>query len=127
MRITHSRVIVTLLTGLAAGCTGTGSGLRGITGGNGGGGNGGSPVLAFFVQPNSANVGQAISPPVEVVVRDSLGSTDSWLTGTVSVVLASTSSGATLTGTSVVRPRNGMATLSSLCMDNGRPSTRTGS
>ncbi|OLC89605.1 MAG: hypothetical protein DMD38_08870 [Gemmatimonadetes bacterium] len=117
MRITHSRVIVTLLTGLAAGCTGTGSGLRGITGGNGGGGNGGSPVLAFFVQPNSANVGQVISPPVEVVVRDSLGSTDSSFTGTVSVALASNSTGATLSGTTVVRPVNGIASFSSLSID----------
>jgi hypothetical protein len=118
MRTARSRVIVTLLTVVVAGCfPGTGSELTGIAGGNGGSNTGGRAVLAFFVQPNSANVGQVISPPVEVVVRDTLGSTDSSFTGTVSVALASNATGATLSGTTALRPVNGIASFSNLAVD----------
>src|SRR5438093_4525194 len=64
MRINHSNVVLALLVLLAVtGCfSGTGSGSMGITGGGNNGGGNTSPVLGFFVQPNSANLGQAISP-----------------------------------------------------------------
>jgi len=117
MRITRSTVVRTLLTLAASGCfTGTRSGIMGISGGNNGGTNS-APVLGFFVQPNSANVRQVITPPVEVVVRDSLGSTDSGFTGSIAIDLASNSTGAALSGTTVVRPVNGIASFSNLAID----------
>ncbi len=106
-------MLVTLTSG---GCFGgTGSGLVGTSGGDGGTGNG-AAVLAFFVQPNTANVRQVISPPVEVVVRDSLGSIDSAFTATITIELGSNSTGAALSGTTSVRPTNGIATFSNLAV-----------
>src|SRR5206468_4057908 len=102
MRIPHANVVRALLLLVAGGCFGgTGSGLVGISGGNGGNG---TPGLGFFVQPNSADVGRVITPAVEVVVRDSLGGTDSSFTGGIAISLASNPTGATLSGTTVVRP-----------------------
>src|SRR6266496_2221674 len=93
MRIAHSGLILMLVTLTSGGCFGgTGSGLVGTSGGDGGTGNG-AAVLAFFVQPNTANVRQVISPPVEVVVRDSLGSIDSAFTATITIELGSNSTG----------------------------------
>ncbi len=108
------RALITLVIG---GCN-TGSLLTGISG-NGGGGGGGNtpPVLSFFVQPNTANVGQAISPPVEVLARDSLGNPDSAFTGLITVSLASNSTGASLGGTTAVRPVNGIASFGSLAVN----------
>jgi hypothetical protein len=126
MRIQHSSIMRTLIAVVTCGCIGciegTGSGLMGISGGNGGGSSA-PPVLSFFVQPNSANVRQAISPPVEVVARDSLGSTDSSFTGSITIGLASNSTGASLSGTTVVGASNGIATFSNLAID--RPGTYT--
>lgn len=118
MRIAPLSVSGTLLAVLVSGCIGgTGSGLVGIAGGTGGTGSNGPPVLGFFVQPNSANVGQVISPAVEVVARDSLGGTDSSFTGTITIGLASNSTGASLSGTTGVRPVNGIATFTNLAID----------
>ncbi len=114
MRIPHANLIGALLLVVAGGCFGgTGSGLVGTSGGDGGTGKGGA-VLDFFVQPNTANVRQVISPPVEVVVRDSLGSIDSAFTATITIELGSNSTGAALSGTTSVRPTNGIATFSNL-------------
>ncbi len=116
MRIAHAVLILTLVTLTSGGCFGgTGSGLVGTSGGDGGTGNG-AAGLDFFVQPNTANVGQVISPPVEVVVRDSLGSIDSAFTATITIELASNSTGAALSGTTSVRPTNGIATFSNLAV-----------
>ncbi len=118
MRINHSSVVLALVLLAVTGCfTGTGSGLMGITGGGNNGGGNTSPVLGFFVQPNSANVGQAISPPVEVVVRDTLGNTDSAFTGSITIGFASNPTGANMSGTTVVRPVNGIASFSNLTID----------
>src|SRR5216117_3866580 len=117
MRIHHSRVVPTLvLLAIGACFSGTGSGLAGISGGNGSGSNT-PPVLGFFVQPNSSNVGQVISPPVEVVARDSLGGINSSFTGTITIALASNSTGGALSGTTLVRPVNGIASFSNLAVD----------
>jgi len=89
----------------------------GISGGNGGNGANAPPVLAFFVQPNSVNVGQVISPPIEVVARDSLGGTDSTFTGSITIRLASNSSGGSLRGTTVIGAVNGSASFSNLAID----------
>ena len=116
MRIPHANVLGAVLVVGAGGCFGgTGSGLVGTSGGDGGTGNG-AAVLDFFVQPNTANVRQVISPPVEVVVRDSLGSIDSAFTATITIELGSNSTGAALSGTTSVRPTNGIATFSNLAV-----------
>jgi len=117
MRINHAKVVPALVLLAVGACfSGTGSGLTGISGGNGGGNNS-PPVLAFFVQPNSANVGRAISPPVEVVVRDTLGNTNSSFTGSITIGFASNPTGANLSGTTVVTPTNGIASFSNLAID----------
>jgi len=118
MRFTHSRITRALITLVTSGCIGgIGSGLMGISGGNGANGTHAPPVLAFFVQPNSVNVGQIISPPVEVVARDSVGGTDSTFTGRITIRLASNSSGGSLGGTTVIGAVNGVATFSNLAID----------
>jgi len=116
---THTTITRALLTLVLSGCGGVGSGMVGICCGNGGnnGGNNGTPVLGFFVQPNTSNVGRVITPAVEIVVRDTLGSTDTDFTGSITVALASNSSGAALTGTTTVRPFNGIASFSNLAVD----------
>ena len=101
-----------------SGCfEGTGSGLVGINGGNGGNGGSAPASIGFFVQPNAADVGQVITPAVEVAVSDSLGGTDSSFTGSITISLASNSTGASLSGTTVVRPVNGIASFSNLAID----------
>jgi hypothetical protein len=118
MRIAHSSFTRTLVTLVTSGCIGgTGSGLVGIAGGNGNTGTNTPPVVAFFVQPNTSNVGQIITPPVQVVARDSLGSIDSSFTGNITVSLASNSTGGSLSGTTVVRPVNGIASFNNLAVD----------
>ncbi len=117
MRTKQSSVVCALLVLLAGACfDGSGSGLMGISGGNNGGGNS-TPSLAFFVQPNSANESQIISPPVEIVVRDSTGRTDTSFTRGITVGLASNSTGGVLSGTTVVRPVNGISSFSNLAID----------
>ncbi len=118
MRIAHAGLILTLVTLTSGGCFGgTGSGLVGISGGDGGTGGNGASALGFFVQPSTANTGQVISPPVEVLVRDSIGSIDSSFTASITIDLASNSTGAALSGTTTVRPTNGIATFSNLSVN----------
>jgi hypothetical protein len=117
MRYAKSSLVRTIVTVVTSGCIGgTGSGLLGLAGG-GSSNNNSPPVLSFFVQPNSANVGQAISPPVQVVARDSLGSTDTSFTGRITIALASNSTGASLSGTTSIRPVNGIASFSNLAVN----------
>jgi hypothetical protein len=107
-----------VVTLVISGCMGgTGSGLVGIATGNGGNGANTPPVLGFFVQPNSANAGQIITPPVEIVTRDSLGGIDSAFTGSITISFASNPTGAGLSGTTVARPVNGIASFSNLSID----------
>ena len=116
-----------ILTLIVSGCIGgQGSGLVGIAGGTGNGNNA-PPVLAFFVQPNSANVGQIITPPVEVMTRDSLGGIDSSFTGTITIALVSNSTGASLAGTTSIRPAKGIASFSNLAVDKVGTYTLTAS
>ena len=126
MRLTPSTITSTLIFLACSGC-GNGSRLIGVAVGGGGGGTNGSVAISFFVQPNSANAGQVISPPVEVLVRDSVGATDSAFTGTISVALGSDSTGATLNGTTDVRPVNGIASFSNLSINKAGTYTLTAS
>jgi len=118
MRIAHSAIIRSLITLVISGCAGSaGPIIVGVNGGTGGNGGNVPPVLGFFVQPNTANVGQLISPAVEVVAKDSLGVTDTTFTGTISVGLIDNSTGATLDGTTSRRAVNGIAAFDDLAVD----------
>jgi len=118
MRLAKSSFSGILLTIAIGGCFGgEGSGIVGISGGGNGNGGNGTSGLGFFVQPNSADVGQTITPAVEIVVRDSLGGTDSSFTGSVTISFASNPTGATLSGTTVRQPVNGIASFTNLAID----------
>jgi hypothetical protein len=116
MRLAHSTIVRSLITLVITGC-GAGSGLTGIAIGGGGGGLRAADVLAFFVQPNTAIAGQVISPAVQVAARDSLGNSDTAFTGSVSIALASNSTGAALSGTTTVRAVSGIASFTNLAID----------
>ena len=118
MRFAHSSIVRSLITLVISGCAaGTGPIIIGVNGGTGGNGSGAPPVLAFFVQPNTANAGQVISPAVEVVAKDSLGSTDTTFTGTVSIGLTDNSTGGSLAGTTSRRAVAGIAAFDDLRVD----------
>ena len=118
MRLAKSSFSGILLTIAIGGCFGgEGSGIVGISGGGNGNGGNGTSGLGFFVQPNSADVGQTITPAVEIVVRDSLGGTDSSFTGSITISFASNPTGATLSGTTVRQPVNGIASFTNLAID----------
>ena len=124
-RITHSSFARTLVTLVTSACIGgTGSGLIGVNtdGDVGGTSTGAPPVLSFFAQPGTANVGQTLSL-VQVVASDSLGNVDTTFTGVIRVSLGSNSTGAGLHGTTAVRASNGIATFSNLAVDE--PGTYT--
>lgn len=118
MRFIHSSIVRSLITLVISGCvSGTGPVIIGVSGGDGGNGSGAPPVLSFFVQPNTANAGQVISPAVEVVAQDSLGATDTTFTGTVSIGLTNNSTGASLSGTTSRRAVNGITAFDDLRVD----------
>lgn len=73
--------------------------------------------VAFSTQPNNAGVGQAISPPVTVMITDSAGNRVSNYTGTVTVSLGTNATGATLSGANTVSATNGAATFPGLSLD----------
>src|SRR2546422_10506423 len=102
MRLAPSSIVLSLIALVITGC-GDGSGLIGIATGGGGGGGQTTRALAFFVLPNSETAGQAISSAVEVIAKDSLGNTDSTLTGAGTVSLDSNTAGGSLSGTSTTR------------------------
>lgn len=96
--------------------------MTGIGGGNGNGGSGGPVVLSFFSEPNTANAGQIMSA-VQVLARDSLGGVAATFESAVTVALASNPTGAALSGTTVVRATDGLASFGNLSID--RPGTYT--
>ena len=118
MRLGHATIVCSLITLVISACAqGNTPIIIGVNGGTGGNGNGAAPLLSFFVQPNTADVGQLISPAVEVVAQDSLGSTDTTFTGTISIGLTNNSTGATLDGTTSQRAVNGIAAFGDLRVD----------
>ena len=122
-RMTHSSFVRTLATLVTSAC-GTGSGLIGVNtdGDRGGASTGAAPVLSFFAQPGTANVGETLSL-VQVAVSDSLGNVQTTFTGVIRVSLGSNSTGGGLHGTTAVRASNGIATFSNLAVDE--PGTYT--
>jgi len=118
MRMAKLSLTRTLVTLVVSGCIGgTGSGLVGVAGGTGSGNNNPPSSVSFFVQPNTANVGQLITPPVQVAAFDSVGGADSTFTGSITISLASNSTGAALSGTKVVRAVDGIASFGDLRLD----------
>jgi protein-disulfide isomerase-like protein with CxxC motif len=75
-------------------------------------------VLAFAVQPFSIAPGEAISPPVKVAVRDSLGNVVTTSTASISLALSGGPAGAELLGTTTVGAVAGVATFSTLTVDS---------
>jgi hypothetical protein len=84
---------------------------------SGGGGGGGPDTLSFTVQPSTAVAGDIITPAIQVMVRDSLGSPDSAFTTAISITISVNPVGATLSGTRSVAPVNGIALFGDLVID----------
>jgi hypothetical protein len=73
--------------------------------------------LAFTGQPSSEIAGVAITPSVQVTVRDAAGSTVPDATTSVTVAIGTNPGGGTLSGTTVVGAVNGVATFGTLSID----------
>ncbi|GMU55564.1 MAG: hypothetical protein AMXMBFR33_47100 [Candidatus Xenobia bacterium] len=70
--------------------------------------------LVFFTQPPAALAGQALAPPIQVVVQDAAGVTVPSASDPVVVSLGSNPGATVLNGTLSVQPVNGAATFSDL-------------
>lgn len=87
------------------------------------GGGGGPPPdtvparVAFATQPNSTGVGQAITPPVAVVVTDSAGDRVTGFSGSVTLALGANPTGATLSGANTATAADGVATFTGLSLN----------
>jgi alpha-tubulin suppressor-like RCC1 family protein len=73
--------------------------------------------LGFAVQPTTTTAGGAISPAIDVEIRDANGSLVPDARNTVTLAIANNPGGATLTGTKTVNANNGVARFSGLSMD----------
>jgi len=74
--------------------------------------------LAFTVQPGRAAAGTPIAPALQVAIQDASGNTVTSATTSVTVALGTNPSGASLFGTATVAAVNGVATFSSLSINN---------
>jgi len=77
----------------------------------------GGSRLVFIAVPSTATAGAPLSPSVQVIARDSLGNTVTGFTDLVTVALATSPAGATLSGTTSVAAVAGVATFSDLRLD----------
>ena len=120
MRHTRWSLLLPLACALSA-CESAGPPLapRGGNGGLaiGGTGGGGSDLLGFAVQPSNATAGNIITPPIQVIVRDSLGNVDSSFTAAVTITIGVNPVGGRLSGTTSVAPVNGIAQFGDLTID----------
>src|SRR5437762_2972674 len=73
--------------------------------------------LAFTTQPQSTQAGQTM-PAVKVTARDASGNTVTSYTGLITVAIGANPSGGTLSGTTSVNAVNGVATFSTLSINN---------
>ena len=73
--------------------------------------------LAFTTQPQSTQAGQTM-PAVKVTARDASGNVVTGYTGLITVALGANPSGGTLAGTKSVAAVNGVATFSTLSINN---------
>ncbi|HEX4562237.1 MAG TPA: PKD domain-containing protein [Gemmatimonadales bacterium] len=91
--------------------------LRPSDGGNGPPADSAAARVAFSTQPNDAGVGQAITPPVIVVITDSTGHPVPSYSGSVTISLGTNATGATLSGANTATATNGVATFSGLSVN----------
>jgi hypothetical protein len=94
----------------AAGLPATTSAAFNITAGSGN-------RLAFLVQPTNAAVGTAITPAIQIEVRDAVGNRVTTATDAISLVLATNPGGGTLTGAGPVNAIAGVATFSGVSIN----------
>src|SRR5439155_1089414 len=73
--------------------------------------------LAFTTQPQSTQAGQTM-PAVKVTARDASGNVVTGFTGTITVALGANPGGGTLAGTKSVAAVSGVATFSTLSINN---------
>lgn len=74
-------------------------------------------TLDFTVQPVGGAAGVAMTPPVEVTVRDAFGNTATGFSGSVTVALGANPGGAVLSGTTTRTATAGVATFDDLSLD----------
>ena len=123
MHVRHTRwsLLLPFACALSACDIGPGGplGLGGNNGGIaiGGTGGGGGRVLSFSVQPSTATAGNIITPPVQVLVSDSLGIVDSTFTAAITITIGVNPVGGNLSGTTSVTPVNGTAQFGDLRID----------
>src|SRR5438034_583091 len=75
--------------------------------------------LAFTTQPQTTQAGQTM-PVVRVTARDASGNTVTRYTGLITVALGANPGGGTLAGTTSVNAVSGVATFSTLSINNAR-------
>jgi hypothetical protein len=73
--------------------------------------------LGFIVQPSNSAVGAAISPALQVEVRDANGNRVTTSTNSITIGIGANPGGGTLSGTTTVSAVNGVATFSNLSID----------
>jgi hypothetical protein len=84
--------------------------------------------LVFTLQPSAATAGIVITPRIEVTARDAQGNTATGFTGGVTVAIGTNPAGGTLSGTTTVAGVGGIASFSTLSIDqpgNGYTLTAT--
>ena len=74
--------------------------------------------LVFTVQPTNTVAGSTISPAVQVAAQDDAGVTVTSFSGSITIALGTNPAGGTLSGTKIVTAVNGVATFSTLSIDN---------
>jgi len=74
-------------------------------------------ALAFVTQPRNTVVGEPLSPPVSVMLRDASGSRVTDAVATVTIAIGSNPSGAVLSGTLTRTTVDGVATFEDLAVD----------
>ncbi len=99
------------LTANAATLTGTTSTAFNVTAGT-------ASKLAFSVQPTNVTAGSAISPTITVSVEDSLGNVATTATNSITMAIGTNPSSGTLGGTVTVAAVNGVASFSTLNINN---------
>jgi len=77
------------------------------------------PATGLFitVQPSGVQAGAAITPPLQVTARDSLGNTATSFDGGVTIAIGTNAAGGTLSGTATALAVSGVATFASLSID----------
>ena len=97
---------------------GTTSGLAGATSAPFAVTPGAATRVVFTVQPGATTAGAAVTPAVQVTVRDALGNTATGFAGNVTVAIGTNPAGGTLSGSRTVAANAGVATFAGLSIDN---------